>query len=151
MKRKIPTSLFYATENDCQHDRELIVKRIKIQKSQKIERFSLESLILAGEALSKDPSPLREVDVPSLVLNRITPKEAATNNESTSRERIQESITKALREVKCKVPPVTTRMNRRDEKSTSPPMKEWMKICRPLGVPPRLPNLPSGIIFQTRI
>eukprot|EP00980_Cylindrotheca_fusiformis_P024707 scaffold12324_cov144-Cylindrotheca_fusiformis.AAC.2 len=107
-------------------------KRQRFTKAeQKPPQLSLESLILAGRALSSYEDKHENETA------RVTPVKELQDEE----KELSDAVSMALAAVPTIHAPTPIRpATKKQEK----PSQDWKKFCRPLAAPPRLPNVPFG-------
>jgi hypothetical protein len=134
MKRHIATMIALSSENDAPEGP--LRKRRKTSEdsaSNTTPTLTLESLIRAGRTL------LSEEEETSA---RVTPTKELHQHKETKRliPVDRKAVSIALSGIANIQAPKPIRITPEEEKHA----KDWMKICRPLAAPPRLPNVVFG-------
>jgi hypothetical protein len=135
MKHHIATMTSISSENGPLRKRR---KTSKDSDRDTTPTLTLESLIRAGQALLSKESKEEETSA------RVTPtRELCQHKEIKPKPLIpvdRNAVSIALSNIAKIQAPKPIRITSDDEK----PAKDWMKLCRPLAAPPRLPNVPFG-------
>jgi hypothetical protein len=137
MKHHIATMTSISSENGPLRKRR---KTSRNSAKNTTPTLTLESLIRAGQALLSKESKEEETSA------RVTPtKELYQHKEIKPKHKPlipvdRNAVSIALINIAKIQAPKPIRITSEDEK----PAKDWMKLCRPLAAPPRLPNVPFG-------